>query len=218
MTISDIPKKFLYLAGVILAMILLYAGFSGYQRYKEWAATQAHEQAEQQHTNGVIQSNQGATSGQQGASHEQAANGLQAKVDAADAEVARLKALLAKAKMDAANASQREPVPVGNGLPVVRDSVPVVDELKDALIAKQGEEIVVLKTQRDEFKEAMLSYKASAGHYKGAYESECRARNLDEIAHKAALSAAKARTWKVGIVSFGGGAALGAGFTAILKR
>jgi hypothetical protein len=99
-----------------------------------------------------------------------------------------------------------------------------VDDLKDqvisALIANRDalrSENGILQDQNTLYKDKCDQLTWSVTSYKKAYSEEKLSHELDNISHAAALRAAKARTLKVGILSFGGGAAVG-GLVGALAR
>ena len=203
------PKE-IVLALVVIAGLVLVSAIA-YQKRENHIATQSHQKAGAAHESGKANAQQGQSAQKQGEVAEQRAQSLQQKLDASDAKVARLKALLAKAHASKPVESGVAPDP---GVPV---APPVTPDLKDQYITALETDNRNLRSQNTELKTAMVSFKASADFYKKAYADECKARDLDAIGYKAQIAAEKAGKWKVGILSFGGGAVAGGATTKILK-
>ena len=199
-----VSRKPVYVAAAIAAIALLYLGFAGYGKWQEHKANAQSQQAQQHHEEGINQAGQGQSASSEGDAAIQRTKELQGKLAVADAEVERLKAILAHHPVPS-----QPPVAGPGNIPSIHDSSSNEMDVKDKLIDAQGKEIGLLKIQVIEYKSAADSYKDYGDHYKKAYEEECKSHNLDNIAHQASLAAEKARTLKVGIFSFGGGAAAG---------
>lgn len=199
-----IPKPVTYSVVAILAAGLLYAGFAGYEAWQEHKAHEQSQQAQQHHEAGINQASQGTDAATEGDLAIQRAKALQGKLAVADAEVARLKAILAHQ-----TTPPEHPVAGPGSMPVIPNTPTSEGDVKDKLIESQDKEIGLLKLQVVEYKSASEHYKDYGDHYKAAYSEECKAHNLDNIAHQASLAAQKSKTIKVGIFSFGGGALVG---------
>lgn len=194
------PQKYIVLS--VVAVALLGIGLVGYDAWKEHKANVATQQAQQHHEAGIASASQGQVAATEGDLAIHRAQQLQGKLAVANAEVERLKTLL--------KAKDQSPHVAGPGpLPPLPDSPNTEGGVKDGLIAAQDKEIGLLKMQNEEYRSAAESYKASSGFYQKAYEEECRSHNLDNLAHQAKLAAQKSETIKIGILSFGGGAAIG---------
>ena len=142
----------------------------------------------------------GETKHSEGIKHEQKAEALQERIEAARKHVESLSIPVPK------------PYESGN------DDVDAMDRLRihneflladnsrlNSLVVALKDENKLLYMQNDELKLSVASFKASSISYKSAYDLEVQARNLDRIAYEAKLSAQKAQTLRVGIITFGGG-------------
>lgn len=227
-------KDQLKLLAWIIIGIAVFSGVKVYSTYWEHQATSVANEANQHHDDGVQNVAQGQV-------HEQQAAETQAKIDAAQKELAgavaareaadaradRLLADLARLrKQQSQGSGQPSDNPMGGGasIPSVPDTPPLVSDLKDQVISALvldrdalKNENGILRDQNALFKEKCEQLTQSVTSYKAAYSEEKLSHDLDNVAHAAALRAAKGRTFKVGIFSFGGGVAAG-GLVGILAR
>ena len=183
MTIREVPKVYWIGAGIALVGIV-YIGLSWYSTYKDAVANRMTGQAIVYHQEGQDLIKQSAANYNTGMIDLNVAHGLRAKIDASSAEIARLKAELAK-----------------------QPALP--PDTRDEIIAEQDVKIVVLESRNEQLEKSALSFKVSAEQAQAAYDKEYKSHQLDNISHDAAISAAKARTFKVGMITLGGGFLIG---------
>lgn len=231
MNFKEYLKPLAWVAGI---GVVAFLGLRSYSAYQAHQAVVAANDAIQHHHNGVQNAAQGQVQEQQAAE-------TQAKIDAAQKElagaVAARKAADAKAdrllaelerlrKQQPQGTGQLPGSPVGGdtGIPPIPNTPPLVSDLKDqvisALVANRDalrNENGILRDENTLFKQKCEQLTQSVTFYKAAYSEEKLSHSLDNVAHAAALRAAKARTLKVGILSFGGGAAVG-GLVGVLVR
>jgi hypothetical protein len=179
--------KWAGIAALVIACLWVGLDLRGSHESKVSAAAEAQS---------IVQQQAATTSAAQGAANVQVAQNQASVVALDDAQVAK----------DMARRKHPLPVPPAPtpGAPDPQPAVAAdpVDDGTAQLIADQAKEIVDLKAQVNALNLAVT-------HYKGAYEDECKASALKEIALQAQISANKSSKWVGRIEGFAIGAAVG---------
>jgi len=180
---------------IAILSVVIIVGFWGARKALDGTKNHFKSQATEHHTTGVLYD-------QDARDHAVTANTHAEILMAYEAKIDDLKSRLSKARSSITPATSSSPAAsdVQQG-----DDVPgpeAIDAIKDQIIETQDLAIKEAKAEAGE-------YKAAYEKEKLAYEEECRARRADQLAHEAAMIAAKsgnAKWFIIGLgIGFGGG-------------